>query len=396
MSFDYMSRGEQLRDEIITNRRTIHGYAETGFDLEKTVTYVMEQLSSYGYRPRRVGKAGVTCTVGKEGKVFLLRGDMDALPMAEETGLPFAANNGNCHSCGHDCHAAMLLGAAKMLKEREDQLEGTVKFMFQPAEELLGGAVDMVQAGILENPKVDAGMAMHVMVGNENSKTGEVFYANGPANFSGDAVTIRVKGRTAHGSTPEIGVDAISIAAHIVIALQEILAREINSMQPAVLIVGTIHGGTTCNTLAGEAVLECSCRAATHETRAFLKRRIKEIAEGVAGTFRGEAEVEYVYGMPPMVNDRELSDEIGGYCGELLSPERVHVIPVSNGTEDFTAVAARIPTTFLNLGAGSREQGHQFSMHHPKMVVDEDALPIGAALYAFTAEQYLSNHKDKE
>lgn len=393
MSFDYMSRAKQLREEIIANRRAIHRYAEIGFELEKTVAFVMEQLSSYGYQPRRVGKAGVTCTAGKGGKVFLLRGDMDALPMAEETGLPFAAKNGHCHSCGHDCHTAMLLAAAKMLKEQEDRLEGTVKFMFQPAEELLGGAVDMIQAGILENPKVDAGMGLHVMVGNETSKTGEVFYANGPANFSGDAVTIRVRGRAAHGSTPEAGVDAITIAAHIVIALQEILAREINSMQPAVLIVGTIHGGTTCNTLAGEAVLECSCRAATHETRAFMKRRIREIAEGTAKTFRGEAEVEYVYGMPPMVNDRELSDEIGGYCAELLSPEKVHVIPVSNGTEDFTAVAAQIPTAFLHLGAGSKEQGHEFSMHHPKMVVDEDALPIGAALYAFTAEKYLTNHK---
>ena len=123
MSFDYMSRAKQLREEIIANRRAIHRYAEIGFELEKTVAFVMEQLSSYGYQPRRVGKAGVPCTAGKGGKVFLLRGDMDALPMAEETGLPFAAKNGHCHSCGHDCHTAMLLAAAKMLKEQEDRLE---------------------------------------------------------------------------------------------------------------------------------------------------------------------------------------------------------------------------------------------------------------------------------
>lgn len=393
MNANYMQRAEQMREEIISNRRTLHSFAEVGFELEKTVSFVIERLSSYGYHPQRVGKAGVSCTVGKGGKVFLLRGDMDALPMEEETGLPFAAGNGCCHSCGHDCHTAMLLAAAKLLKEQEGSLAGRVKFMFQPAEELLGGALDMIQAGILENPKVDAGLALHIMVGNENSKTGEVFYADGPANFSGDAVTIRVKGRAAHGSTPEAGVDAITIASHIVIALQEVLAREINSMQPSVLIVGTIHGGTTCNTLAGEAVLECSCRAATHENRAFLKQRIKEIAEGTAKTFRGEAEVEYVYGMPPMVNNRELSSEIGEYCREMLLPEKVHVIPVSNGTEDFTAVAAKIPTTYLNLGAGSRDQGHEFSMHHPKMEVDEDALPTGAALYAFTAARYLENHK---
>ena len=389
----YYQRALEIQDEMVANRRKVHGFAELGFDLPQTVALVMEQLRSYGYEPQLVGKAGVTCTVGKGGKVILIRGDMDALPMQEETGLPFAAQNGHCHSCGHDCHTAMLLGAAKLLKEKEDTLKGTVKFMFQPAEELLGGAKDMIENGILENPKVDAALGLHVSVGRDNSEVGNVSYARGPANFSGDMIRITILGQDAHGSRPDKGVDAINIAAHTVIALQEILAREIPCTEHSVLLVGKIEGGTSCNTEAGKAVLECSVRTTDHEKRDFLKRRVKEIAEGTALTFRGKAVVEYVYGMPPMVTDEALCDEIGSYCAEMLSPEKVHVMPTSNGTEDFSAVAERVPAIFLMLGAGGVEQGHIYSSHHPKMMVDENALPIGAALYAYAASRYLENHE---
>lgn len=388
----YYERALEIQDEIISNRRKFHSFAELGFDLPQTVALVTQELRSYGYEPQMVGRSGITCTVGHGGKVILIRGDMDALPMAEETGLPFAATNGHCHSCGHDCHTAMLLAAAKLLKEKENTLKGTVKFMFQPAEELLGGAKDMIENGILENPKVDVGFGIHVAVGREGSSVGNVFYSRGPANFSGDMIRIAITGRDAHGSRPDRGIDAINIAAHTVIALQEILAREIPCTENSVLLVGKIEGGTSCNTVAGKAVLECSVRTTDQEKRDFLKRRVKEIAESTARTFRGEALVEYVYGMPPMVNDEAFSDEIGSYCAELLSQEHVHVVPTSNGTEDFTAVAAQIPTTFLMLGAGSLEEGHEFGGHHPKMMVDERALPVGAALYAHAASRYLENN----
>lgn len=388
----YYRRALEIQEEIIENRRTLHRYAELGFDLPNTVDLVMRRLREYGYEPQRVGRAGVTCTAGKGGKVLLLRADMDALPMAEESGLAFAAVNGHCHSCGHDCHAAMLLAAARLLKEREDALRGTVKFMFQPAEELLGGAKDMIEHGILENPHVDAGFAMHVSTGTERSRVGTIGYARGAANFSGDMIRITVVGRDAHGSTPHLGIDAISIAAHIVLALQEVLAREIPCTEQSVLLVGKIEGGTSCNTEAGRCVLECSVRTTDQQKRDFLKRRTKEIAESTARTFRGEAIVEFVYGMPPMVNDIPLSDEIGRYCEELLGPENVSIVPTSNGTEDFTAVAAQVPTTFLLLGAGAISDGHAYSMHHPKMWIDEAALPIGAAVYAHAATRYLEEH----
>ncbi len=385
----YLEGAQALESEIVANRRALHAFAETGFDLPQTLALVEERLRAYGLEPRRVGRAGIGCTLGKPGKTVLLRADMDALPMQEATGLPFAAQNGNCHACGHDCHTAMLLGAARLLKEREAGLNGTVKLMFQPAEEQLAGAKDMIDAGILENPRVDAAIALHVMAGNEYGASGTVHYAKGPLNFSGDALRIVIMGRNAHGASPEKGVDAINIAAHIVIALQEIIAREVPASDQAVVLVGTIKGGDTVNTLGGHAEMTVSLRAANETMRAYLKSRVKEIAENTARTFRGTAEVEFTYGIGPMSNDGNLSLEVGGYCEALLGAEKVFQISISAGSEDFTYVAQAVPSVMLYLGAGGVEEGYTHSMHHPAMVLNEKALPLGAALYAYCAEQYL-------
>lgn len=391
---DYKAKALEMKEEILKNRRTLHGFAETGFDLEKTLALVERELKSYGLSPERVGKAGISCLIGAgEGPVLLLRADMDALPMAEETGLPFAATNGNCHSCAHDCHTAMLLAAAKLLKESEGELKGRVKLMFQPAEEKLAGAADMLAAGILENPKVDAALAMHLFVGGgESSRVGQIAYKPGCATYSGDAVRITVNGKNAHGGSPQDGVDAINIAAHIVIALQEILAREVSCADQAVVLVGMINGGSSCNTMSGSCVLEASVRSDSREKRAFLKQRVKEISESVAATFRGNAEVEFVYGMPSLYNEEGMCDTVGGYCRELLGQDSVTVLTGMSGSEDFTVIAEQVPSVYLHLGAGSVAQGHACGMHHPGMVVDEAALPTGAAIYAYCAARYLEEH----
>lgn len=388
----YYEKALEINEELISNRRILHNYAEIGFDLPQTTSFVMKKLTEYGLNPHLVGKSGVSCTLGQPGKTILLRADMDALPMEEKTGLDFTAANGNCHSCGHDCHTAMLLGAAKLLKHKEDKLKGTVKFMFQPAEELLAGADDMIASGILQNPTVDAAVGMHIKVGYEKFDVGSITYAKGTALYSGDAVRITIKGKNAHGSTPEKGIDAINIAAHVVISLQEIIAREIPCTEHAVLIVGKIQGGDTVNTLAGSAVIEASIRATTKENRAFLKNRVKEISENVAATFRGQAIVEFVYGIGPLYNDPTFSEEIADYCRQILATEKVKEIPTACGTEDFTSIAERVPAVMLNLGAGSLEEGHTCSMHNPGMIVDERVLPLGAALYAHCATQYLENN----
>ena len=389
----FLNRAKELESELLAMRREIHQYAEIGFDLPKTNAYVTEKLRSYGYNPQTIGKTGVTCTVGNGGKVILLRADMDALPMPEESGLDFAANNGHCHSCGHDCHTAMLLLAAKMLKEKESELKGTVKFMFQPAEELLSGAAAMVEDGILENPKVDAAFGLHISVGAEDTQSGIIRYIPGVANNSGDAIRITIQGHGVHGSKAYLGVDAINIAAHTIIALQEILALEIPSTQPAVVLVGKMQGGSSCNSVADTATLEVSIRTTSFDMRNFLKKRVKEIAESVAVTYRGTALVEHMYGMPPLVNDPDFAREISGYAAEMLSSEKVREIGPSGGGEDFAVVAEKVPGAMIYLGVGSTEEGYCHPSHDPKMKVNEDALYIGSAVYAQCAARYLEENK---
>ncbi len=387
---EYLEQANMLKSDIVKNRRTIHRFAETGFELPQTLEFVENKLTEYGLSPQRMGKAGIVCTIGTAGKTVLLRADMDALPMKETTGLSFAAQNGNCHSCGHDNHTAMLLGAAKLLKEHENKLEGTVKLMFQPAEEILAGAKDMIDSGLLENPKIDAAIGLHVAAGTESSDFGTLYYAKGAAMYSGDAITITVQGRNAHGSTPEKGVDAINIAAHIVIALQEITSREISTNDQAVVLVGKISGGDTVNTLAGHAVLEVSVRAASEEMRAWLKIRVKEIAQSVAATFRGEAQVDYVYGIGPLYNDPDLSEYLAGCCAQTMGKDKVVQVPITTGSEDFTYIAQQVPSVMFYLGSGSPEQGYCNSMHHPAFLINEDVLPLGCAIYAHCAVSFLS------
>ena len=389
---DFRKEAEEMRDEIIANRRTIHGFAELGLDLPKTARFVMDRLTEYGYEPKLCGRSGVTCTVGSGGTVLLLRGDMDALPMKEESWLPFAAVNGNCHSCGHDCHAAMLLAAARLLKKHEAELKGRVKFMFQPGEEILGGANDMIADGLLEDPKVDYAVGMHVSSGHGPlSKVGLISYKKEYSTFSGDYIRVTVHGKQAHGASPETGVDAVSIAAHIVTGLQELSSREVSNLERSIVLVGRICGGDSCNTMAGTCVLDVSVRAASAERRSFLKKRVKEISEGIALAFRGTAEVEFVYGMPPMYNDPAVCGSVASICSELLGDENVVELHEFGGTEDFTAVLERVPGVFLHIGAGSIA-GEDITHHNPKIIFDENVLPIGAAVYCHTAVRFLQQH----
>lgn len=383
---------EELKKEIIANRRELHRRAEIGFDLPKTRAYVMDKLKEYGYEPVEIG-GGITCTAGSGGKTILLRADMDALPMEEQSGEEFACTDGNCHSCGHDCHTAMLLGAAKAFKEMEGTLKGTVKFMFQPAEELLGGAKAMIEAGILDHPKVDAAMGLHIAVARENTVPGTVLITHGTMNNSGDAVKITVQGKDAHGSTPEKGIDSVSIAARIVLGLEELVAKEIPSKEDSVVLVGKIAGGTTCNTVGGTTVMEVSIRTQGYEERDYLKRRVKEIAQGIAAVYRGSAEVEYQYGMPPLVNHEELLNECKDYLKEFLPEEKIVEVGNQGGCEDFTMVCERVPSIFLMIGAGDSGHGYVNGAHHPAMRIDEDALSAGTEVYVNCGIRWLENHR---
>ena len=392
---DFLKNARSMEDEIIKNRRILHNFAEVGFDLPQTVAFIMKKLQEYGYTPTLVGKAGVVATVGKPGKTILLRADTDALPMQDLSGLDFAATNGHCHSCGHDMHPAMLLGAAKLLKEQEKDLAGTVKLMFQPAEELLSGAKDMIEHGLLKNPDVDAAFGLHVITGMDFSQSGMICYSKGAITNSGDAVRIEIKGQDTHGSMPERGVDAINIAAHIIISLQEVIAREIPSTDHSLLLVGKMEGGTTCNSVAGSAVLEASIRGSGPQIREFLKKRVVEISQNVAATFRGKAEVDFVYGSPALMNDSALVDELIGYIGEILPEEMLSPNGKLGGGEDFTFVADLVPSAFFLLGAGSIPEGYEVSMHNPSTKFNESVMPVGAAILAECAYRWLEKHSNE-
>lgn len=390
----FLEEAMGMRNEIISHRRHIHRRPELGFDLPETREYVKEKLRSYGYEPTELG-GGITCTAGTgKNPVILLRADMDALPQQEESGVEYASENpGACHSCGHDCHTAMLLGAAKILKAHEKELGGTVKFMFQPAEELLKGSQSMIDAGILENPKVDAAMGIHINTGrcgDYDLHPGTIVFAEEKMMPSADEFIIRVQGRAAHGATAYLGVSALNIASNTVMQLQQMPILETAYNDDIILSIGSIRSGTASNIIPDTAEIQGNVRAFTQEKREYVKRRISEIASGVASTWQGTAETIYTVGVAPNMNDRALTQEMQGYLADVA--KKVQIIKPVSGSEDFANLGLYVPTFFANVCAGAPEDGYEYSMHNPKMRVDEEALPYGTAAHCQCAYEYLAHH----
>lgn len=390
---NYYERALELKDETIANRRHIHKNAETGLDLPKTKAYVMEKLTEYGLEPKDCGY-GVTATLGKGGKVLLLRADMDALPMPEESGEEFACPTGKeAHTCGHDFHAAMLLTAAKMLKEKEDTLEGTIKFMFQPAEETFEGSKNMIENGILENPPVDAALAYHVSPGK--MPIGLFMYNDKDTMmYSVDGFKITIHGKGSHGAYPHVGVDPINIGVHIHLALQELITRESDPTHSCVLTIGQFAGGTAANIIPETAVLQGTIRTNKPEARELLVRRMKEVAEKTAAVYNGTVDIEMISEVPPLICNPKLTDEVVGYMQELGIPGLTPYPGISaSASEDFAVIAEKVPSTFMYLSAGYLDERGQYPAHHPKAQFNEDVCPIGAACLAHCASQWLKNNK---
>ncbi len=398
-SIDFLKEAKAIEKELGKNMRYLHKNAEVGFELSKTTEYVRKNLEELGCEVMPCGKNGLVSLIGKgEGKTFLLRADMDALPVKEETELDFACQSGNMHACGHDFHTAMLLGAAKLLKKHENEIKGTVKLMFQPAEEILSGAKNMMENGVLENPRPDGALMIHVMAGLP-LKTGTVIVANGISAPAADYFTINIQGKGCHGSTPQQGVDALTIGAHILIALQEINARELGVSDEATLTIGKMNGGTTGNVIADKTVLEGTLRAYNEEIRGHIKKRISEITQGVANAFRGKGIADFGNGCPPLKNDEELSGEIERYLTDAFGEEWVLNTEKmggrtnkSGGSEDFSYISQEVPTLMLALAAGNPEEGYLYPQHHPKVKFDEKILHIGSAVLAHSAFSWLENH----
>ena len=388
---NYLERASEIADMLVEYRRHQHMHPELGMEMEGAVSYVSNALRAIGCTPERVGRCGITTTIGKPGgKVFLLRADMDALPIQEESGLEFASQvSGKAHCCGHDLHTAMLLGAAQLLKERESELEGMVKLMFQPGEETMEGARDMLEAGILENPHVDAAMAIHV---NSIVPTGQMLVFHGPVCASSDLFTIRVHGKGGHGSRPDETIDPINAACHVHLALQELQARELKAGETGVLTIGSIHGGLAHNVIPNSVEMLGTIRTYNNDTRLMLVQRLKEISEKVSDAFRATAEVIMDNAFTiPLVADEKVSSQIRDSLQCLFPTARITYLSKNfPASEDFAFIANKIPSAFVILGAAIDKP--EFGQHHPKVRFDERCLPIGAAAYAQAATYWLATH----
>lgn len=390
---NYYQRALELNEETIANRRYLHTNAETGLDMPKAKAFVMKKLKEYGLEPKECGY-GVTAKLGKGGKVLMLRADMDALPMPEESGEPFACPTGKeAHACGHDFHAAMLLTAAKMLKENESELEGTVKFMFQPAEETFEGGKNMIENGILENPKVDAALAYHVAAGQ--MPVGIYMYNdNGTMMYSVDGFRITINGKGSHGAYPQKSIDPINVAVHVYLALEAIMAREVDPTKACVMTVGKFEAGTAANIIPDTAVLEGTIRSNDNEARQLMVRRMKETAQKTAECFGASADITMLSEVPPLICDPKLTDEIVGYMKEIGIPNLTPYPEVSSSaSEDFASIAEKVPATFIYLSAGYTDERGQYGAHNPKVQFNEDVCPIGSSCLAYCATQWLKNNK---
>ena len=385
-----LQKAMKIKKELVEHRRWLHAHAETGFDLTQTADYVCRQLEDMGYLPRRIGRCGIVVDHSRnEGPTILLRADMDALPIREQSGLEFASRNGCMHACGHDLHTAMLLGAAKLLVNLD--LPGNVRFLFQPAEELLEGAQDMIDAGALEG--VNAAMMIHsapapLPVGMS------IISSPGISAPAADYFTIRIQGKSCHGSAPQDGIDPLPAAAQILLALQNIQTRELGLSDRAVLTIGSIHGGTAANVIADTVEMRGSLRTADEAVRQKLRTRMEETVQSMCTVFRCKGEVTFDSGCPCLLNDAGMSN-LAARClketlGESLAKTTLELDPrggpTAGGSEDFAYISQQVPAVMVAVCTGNSAH----PLHHPQVVFDEESLPYGAAAYASMAVEYLN------
>lgn len=377
---------QKLFDTMVKHRRTLHENPEIGMDLKETTAYVMSELKKLGYKPVEIAPCAVTAEIGSGEKTILLRADMDALPMEEINDLEYKSKNNYAHLCGHDMHTAMLLGVAEILKEREAELEGRVRFMFQPGEEVALGAKSMVDAGILEG--VDVAMALHV---DNELEVGKISYVKGCASASLDAVCIEVQGRGGHSSMPHLSVDPLMIVNNIYSSLNTFVGREVDPQETCILTIGKMGGGTAANIIPDTAVLEGTLRCFNPEVRDFAVRRTFEIIEQTTNMLRGSYKKTLDRFTLSVVNESKLCDEMHKYMTEVLGEENV-IIDTEPlvGTEDFSHVSSKVPAILAWIGAGGI---NDYPLHNPNLILNEEVMPNGCAVLANCAINWLKNNK---
>jgi amidohydrolase len=396
---------QELLPQIVTWRRDFHQHPELGNREVRTAKVIADELRRLGYDVTTgVAHTGVVAVLrgGKPGPVVALRSDMDALPVTEQGDLPFKSTakttwNGQevgvMHACGHDNHMAILLGAATIFARMKEQLPGTIKLIFQPAEEgppagEEGGAELMVKQGVLENPKVDAIFGLHVFP----LTAGTIEYRAGPLMASGDGFTIKIQGRQTHGAVPWGGVDPIVIGAQIVMGLQTIIARNVNITEaPAVVTVGAFNGGNRFNIVPESVELLGTVRAYNEDVRKDIHRRIRDIATKTAEAMGGKAEITYGIGYPVTINDPALTERMAPTLRRVAGAENVRIGPLTGTAEDFSRFQQKVPGMFFFLGVTPKDRDPKTvpQNHSPLFFADESALPVGVRAMTNLALDYL-------
>jgi amidohydrolase len=378
-----------MHAEMTAWRRDIHAHPELGFEETRTSDLVAAKLAAFGCEVHRgLGKTGVVGTLraGPTARTLGLRADMDALPIEEaNTSAHRSRHQGKMHACGHDGHTTMLLGAARYLAETRN-FDGTVHFIFQPAEEGMGGAKAMIADGLFEKFPCDAIFGMHNRPG---LPIGRFAVRAGPMMAAGAFFDIKVTGKGAHGARPETGIDPVMVAAHIAVALQSVVSRNVPPVETAVLSVTKIAGGDAYNVIPQTAQLAGTARAFSREVMALIETSMRRIAKGVAEGFGATAEVDFRFLFPPTVNDAREAEFAAGICNELVGADKVsRNPPLLMGSEDFSLMLEKVPGCYVNIGNGEGEGGCE--VHNPGYDFNDAALPLGVSFFARLVETRLA------
>ena len=379
---------ENIFNELVAIRRHLHEHPELSFHEKETMFFVAQKLSEYGIgHTTNIGGFGVVGLIkGKnpESKTIALRADLDALPIEEKNNCSYISKNeGVMHACGHDVHTTCLLGAARILSQLKDEFEGTIKLIFQPAEEKLpGGASIMIKEGVLKNPDVELIFGQHVL---PQLATGKVAFKSGISMASCDEIYITVKGKGGHGAVPNLAVDPVLIASHIVVALQAIVSRNANPLMPSVLSIGKFIANGATNIIPEEVKMEGTFRTFDEKWRAEAKEKIERTCHHIAESFGGSCEVFIDHGYPYLNNNEQATEMAYKNAIEFLGIENVETMPARMTAEDFAYYSQEIPSCFFRLGTGNIEKGITSPIHTPTFDVDENCLKIGSGLMAWLA-----------
>ena len=386
----FLQKAQELEDELIENRRYLHENAESGESLPMTTMFVKNQLKKIGLEPKEICDSGIVALIKGDhpGKTILLRADMDALPMNEENNLAFKSKTNSAHNCGHDFHTAMLLGAAKILSKNKDKIYGTIKLMFQPAEELFVGSSKMIKSGVLENPSVDAAIGVHVAL---DTAAPSISYGTENTSASCDSFEIVIHGNGCHGAMPNYGIDPINVGVHIYLAFQNLIAREIDPNERVTLTFGQFCAGSTTNIIPNEAILKGTLRTFNMHVRTKIVNRMQEICQYIGKSFSANVEYITLVKVPTVYTDPGLMKEMSSYIKDLAPDFIYNSDSKTTASDDIAFISQKVPTAHFLLEC--KINGCEVQHHNPKVLFDESILPYGAAVYSTCAVEWLKNNK---